>query len=194
MGYSKPRFVGWSNTELIRAAPSDPAAFEELFERHSIPLHGWLFARTNDLTASRELLSETFAEAWRSAPRFRGENDGSGSAWLYGIAKNRLHKHRERIGAQTAIRKRLGIRAALADDGGLDEIASRLDADIFSDCLREEFAELTTEQQEAIGYRIIDELSYEEVADRVGVDPITVRTRVFRGLQTLRAAMKGVSL
>ncbi len=194
MEHSRSRFVGWSDTELLRVARGDPAAFEELFERHSIPLQGWLFAQTNDLTASRELLSETFAEALRSAPRFRGENDRSGTAWLYGIAKNRLLKYRKRTGVQTAIRRRLGISAALGDDGGLDEIASRLDADVLSDCLREEFAELTAEQQEAIGYRIIDELSYEEVADRVGVDPITVRTRVFRGLQTLRAAMKGVSL
>ncbi|MHB1539301.1 MAG: RNA polymerase sigma factor [Solirubrobacteraceae bacterium] len=65
---------------------------------------------------------------------------------------------------------------------------------MLSDCLREEFAELTAEQQQAIGYRIFDELGYEEVAARVGVDAITVRTRVFRGLQTLRAAMKGVSV
>ncbi|MHB1809047.1 MAG: RNA polymerase sigma factor [Solirubrobacteraceae bacterium] len=192
MEHWRSRFIGQSDTDLLRVAAGDPTAFEELFERHSIPLQGWLFAQTNDLTASRELLSETFAEAWRSAPRFRGENDRSGGAWLYGIAKNRLLKHRRRTGVQTAIRRRLGTRVVLGDDGGLDEIASRLDADVLSDCLREEFAELTAEQQQAIGYRIIDELSYEEVAARVGVDAITVRTRVFRGLQTLRAAMKGV--
>ncbi|MHB1539302.1 MAG: RNA polymerase sigma factor [Solirubrobacteraceae bacterium] len=95
-----------------------------MFERHSIPLHGRLFAQTNDLTDSRELLSETFAEAWRSAPRFRGENDRSGSAWLYGIAKNRLLKHRKRTRVQTAMRRRVGFGAVLGDDGGLDELAS----------------------------------------------------------------------
>lgn len=194
MEHSRSRFSDRSDTELVRAAPDDPAAFEMLFERHSIPLHGWLFAQTNDLTASRELLSETFSEAWRSAPRFRGENDRSGSAWLYGIARNRLLKHRKRLGIQKAMRRRLGIGTALGDDGELDAIASRLDADVLSDLLRKEFAQLTAEQQQAISYRIIDELSYEEVAARVGVDATTVRTRVFRGLQTLRATIKGVSL
>lgn len=194
MGHSRARFVGWSDTELIRVAPSDHEAFEELFERHSFVLQGWLFAQTNDLAVSRELLAETFSETWRSAPRFVGKHDRSGTAWLYCIAKHRLLKHRRRTGVETAIRRRLRITGVLGDDGGLDEIASRLDADVLSACLREAFAELTAEQQQAIGYRIVDELSYEEVADLVGVNATTARTRVFRGLQTLRATMKGVSL
>lgn len=194
MGHSRAQFVGWSDAELIRTAPIDPTAFEELFKRHSIVLEGWLYGRTNDLNTSQELLADTFADAWRSAPRFRGEHDHSGTAWLYGIATRCLLKHRRRSGVETAIRRRLGVTFALDDDGGLDEIASRLEADELSDYLAKAFAKLTAEQQEAIGYRIVDELSYEEVAAQVGVDPTTVRTRVFRGLRTLRAAMKGVSL
>jgi RNA polymerase sigma factor (sigma-70 family) len=193
-GVSRARFNGWSDTELIRVAPSDPLAFEELFERHSIALQGWLFVQTNDVGVSRELLAETFAQAWRSAPRFRGEDDRSGGAWLYGIAKRRMLEHRRRNGVEMAARRRLGMAAVVGDDGGVDEIAWRLDADLLSTCLREAFAEPTSEQQEAIGYRVVDELSYQEVAALVGVNATTARTRVFRGLQTLRAAMKGVSL
>ncbi|MGP0103289.1 MAG: RNA polymerase sigma factor [Solirubrobacteraceae bacterium] len=194
MGYSRARFAAYSDTELIQAAPSDPAAFEELFERHSIALQGWLFAQTRDLSVSRELLAETFAQAWRSASRFRGEDDRSGGAWLYGIARHRLLKHHRRTGVETAARKRLGMRIVGGDDGGVDEIASRLDADDLGACLRAAFTALTSEQQQAIGYRVVDELSYEEVAARLGVNTTTARTRVFRGLQTLRSAIKGVSL
>lgn len=191
MGYSQAPFVGCSDTELIRSACSDAAAFEELFERHSIALQGWLYAQTRDVSASRELLAETFAQAWCSAPRFRGEDDRSGSAWLYGIAKRLLLKHRRRKSVETAARRRLGMPTTADEDGGIDEIASRLDADELSACLREAFAELTTEQQQAIGYRIVDELSYEEVAAQLGVNTTTARTRVYRGLQTLRATIKG---
>lgn len=193
MGYSRARFAGWSDTGLIRAASSDPAAFEELFERHSIVLQGWLFRQTNNLDASRELLAETFAEAWRSAPRFRAEHDGAGAPWLYGIAQRRLLKYSRRRGVETVVRGRLRHAIAAADDGGLEELASRLDAGTLSAGLREAFAKLTTEQQEAVGLRVVDELSHEEIAALTGVGAPTARTRVHRGLQSLRAAMKGVS-
>jgi RNA polymerase sigma factor (sigma-70 family) len=194
MGHSRGQFAGCSDTELIRTAPGDPAAFEELFERHSISLQRWLFEHTSDVGVSRELLAETFAQAWRSARRFRGEDDRSGTAWLYGIANRLLLKHYRRSGVETAARRRLGMRADWDDDGGLDGIVARLDANEVGVCLREAFEELTSEQQRAVGYRVVDELSYEDVAARLGVSAITARTRVFRGLQALRAAMKGVSL
>jgi RNA polymerase sigma factor (sigma-70 family) len=194
MGYPRGQFAGCSDTELIRTALADPAAFEELYERHSISLQRWLFEHTSDMGVSRELLAETFAQAWRSARRFRGEDDRSGTAWLYGIARRLLLKHYRRTGVETAARTRLGMRTACDDDGGLDEIIARLDANELSTFLREAFEQLTSEQQQAVAYRVVNELSYEDVAARLGVSPITARTRVFRGLQALRATVKGVYL
>src|ERR1700739_1552715 len=128
MGFSRARYVGWTDAELIRAAPSDQPVFGELFERHSFPLRGWLFTQTNDVDLSRELLAETFAEAWRSAPRFRGEHDRAGAPWLYGIAQRRLLTHRRRRNVETAVHRRLNFAAGVGEDGGVDEIASRVDA------------------------------------------------------------------
>jgi RNA polymerase sigma-70 factor (ECF subfamily) len=182
-------FAELSDAGLIRAARTQPAAFEVLFERHAMALRQWLFAQTGDPAVSHDLLAETFAQAWRSRRRFRGEDDGAGAAWLYAIARHLVHQHYRRRRIETAGRRRLGMASLGSDDGGIEQLSARLDARELSPAVREAFANLTAEQQAAIGYRVIDGLSYEEVAVRVGCSPPTARVRVFRGLQTMRSAI-----
>ncbi len=180
---------GRSDSELLRGARRDPAAFEELFERHAMPLWQWLFAQTGDAGVAHDLLAETFAQAWRGMRRFRGRHDRSGGAWLYGIARHLVHQHRKRGRIESAGRRRLAMATAISHDGGIEEIAFRIDAHELAPAVRDAFAELTPDQQRAIDYRVVQELSYEEVAACLDCSTITARTRVFRGLQTLRAAI-----
>jgi RNA polymerase sigma-70 factor (ECF subfamily) len=178
-----------TDADLIRAARTEPAAFETLFERHATALRQWLFAHTGDTTLSQELLAETFAQAWLGLRRFRGEGDRSGAAWLYGIARHLVHQHYRRRRVETAGRKRLGMALIASDDGGLDGMPASLDAKELSPAVREAFAQLTAEQQAAIGYRVVDELSYGEIAVRLRCNTVTARTRVYRGLQTMRSVI-----
>jgi len=178
-----------SDTELIRAARSDPAAFEALFERHAMVLRRWLFAQTGEEAVAQDLLAETFAQAWRGLRRFRGEDERSGGAWLYGIARRLLHQHYRRRRVETAGRSRLGMATAASHDDGTEEIAFRIDAHELSGAVREAFAGLTPEQRQAIGCRVVEERSYEDVAARLGCTPGTARIRVFRGLHALRTAI-----
>ena len=190
---TKP-FVEQSDVQLIRAARREPAAFEALFERHATALRQWLFAQTGDASVSHDLLAETFAQAWRGRRRFRGEDERSGVAWLYGIARHLVSQHHKRGRIETAGRRRLGMATVTRDDGGIEELPSRLDAHGLSAELREAFAGLTAGQRAAIGYRVIEELSYEEVAARLRCSPVSARARVFRGLQSMRSAItKGAS-
>ena len=190
MEHSKARLAACSDAELIRMARGEPDAFRELFARHAAALQAWLFAKTQDGAVSVELLAETFAQAWRSAPRFRGDDERAGTAWLYGIARNLVLQYQKRERVQHRARRRLGMRLEI-DTGGIDEVERRIDDGDLSAPVREGFAALNVEQQRAIRYRIVDGLSYEEVAIRLGVSTATARTRVFRGLQVLRAKMRG---
>ncbi|HEX4034849.1 MAG TPA: RNA polymerase sigma factor [Solirubrobacteraceae bacterium] len=178
-----------SDCELIRIARRRPAAFEALFERHAAPLRGWLLAQTRNPAVSHDLLAETFAQAWKSAPRFRGTDARSGVSWLYGIARHLLHQHYRKGRVETSARKRLQMTTTPHDDGGIDDASWHVDAESLSAEVREFFALLTDDQRAAIGYRVVDELSYEEISLRLGCTPETARTRVFRGLQTMRSAI-----
>jgi RNA polymerase sigma factor (sigma-70 family) len=192
MGHElKPPLGARSDAELIRASREDPGAFEELFERHAPVLRQWLFAQTGDATASQDLLAEVFAQAWRGVGRFRGEDD-AGAAWLYAIARNLLRQHYKRGRVETAGRRRLGMATASSDDGGIDAAAGRIDASRLSAHVREAFEELTPEQRRAIGYRVVEGLSYEEVGAELDCSAIVARSRVFRGLKALRTGIGSI--
>lgn len=81
-------------------------------------LDRWLTAQTGDATIAHELLAETFAQAWRGARRFRGADERSGAAWLYGIARNLLRQHYRQGRVETAARRRLGIATLTSHDDG----------------------------------------------------------------------------
>lgn len=152
-------------------------------------------AQTGDATVAHDLLAETFAQAWLSAARFRGTDERSGAAWLYGIARNLLRQHHRHGRVDRTARQRLARASIWSEDDGTEEIAQRIDARELAPAVRDAFAELSSEQQAAIAYRVIDELSYREVATRLDCTTVTARTRVFRSLQTLRAAIaKGAAL
>jgi RNA polymerase sigma factor (sigma-70 family) len=173
-------------SELIRRARDDPEAFAALFDRHAVALRQWLYAQTGDAGIANEMLAETFAAAWRGVRRFRGETEGSGEAWLYGIARNLVRQHRRRGRIETTARRRLAMSVSAADDGGIDAAVGRIDAAALSPIVRAAFDDLSLEQQRAIGYRVIGDLSYEELGTRLGCDPVTARTRVHRGLRAMR--------
>jgi RNA polymerase sigma factor (sigma-70 family) len=178
-----------SDRELIRESRTDPAAFEELFDRHAMLLQRWLTAQTRDGAIANELVAETFAQAWRGRRRFRGGDEQSGSAWLYGIARNLLRQHFKKGRVETASRRRLAMEPGVTHLDDIDEIDRRIDASELSPAVRAAFAELTREQQLAIGYRVIEELSYEEAAKHMECSTPTARTRVFRGLDALRTTI-----
>jgi RNA polymerase sigma factor (sigma-70 family) len=108
---------------------------------------------------------------------------------LYGIARHLLHQHYRRGRVERSARRRLGMATATVTDGGIDELPGRIDARELSAEVREAFATLTPDQQRAIGYRIVEQFSFEEVAAQLGCNTTTARTRVLRGLQALRTAI-----
>jgi RNA polymerase sigma-70 factor (ECF subfamily) len=48
---------------------------------------------------------------------------------------------------------------------------------------------LSPEQRDAVQLRVVDEMSYDEVASRLGCTPGAARTRVSRGLRHLESAL-----
>lgn len=178
-----------SDEELVRSARRDPAAFEVLFERHAALMQRWLISQTGDPAIAHDLLAETFALAWREARRFRGGGEGTGAAWLYGIARNLLRRHYRDGKVQTRARQRLALATQTTHDDDAHRIDFGLDARDLAPAVRAAFDELTPEQQAAVRYRVIGELSYAEVARELSCSTVTARTRVFRGLQALRAAV-----
>jgi RNA polymerase sigma-70 factor (ECF subfamily) len=159
---------------------SDPAAFAELYRRHSSAVYAWFHRRL--AWAAVDLTAETFAQAWLSRRRFRDEREGSALPWLLGIARNVLRESARRDRIETRARERLGLPLDLATSDGYDEVDARLSP---RRALAESLAELPAHERRALELRVVDELPYRQVADELAIRPAAARLRVSRALRRL---------
>jgi RNA polymerase sigma-70 factor, ECF subfamily len=161
----------------------------ELFDQHAREILGFLARRTNDPEAAVDILAETFAAAFEGRGKFRGGDPGSERAWLFAIARNQLTDHFRSERAHGSAVRRLGIERRELTDTEYDRIEELAGTEQLRDLVADEVERLPSEQQDAVRLRLIDELSYDEVAERLGITQQAARARVSRGLRTLRAAV-----
>jgi RNA polymerase sigma-70 factor, ECF subfamily len=169
-----------SDSSLLAAARTDPHAFRELYERYATRIHAFHLARCRDEHSAHDLTAETFAQAWLSRRRFRDEAGGSAGPWLFAIARHVLLTTVRRGRLEQSACERLGMLDAL------DRPASPEPAETWLDGLHQALADLPEGQREAIELRVVDDLDYDGVAERLDTTPAAARVRVHRGLAALR--------
>ena len=178
------RYEGLSDASLLQNAERDPGAFAELYARHVAAVHGWLRRRIE--WAASDLTAETFARAWLHRQRFRDDRNGSALPWLLGIAGRLLADavRRERI--DTRARERLGLPVDLAGEDGYTEVEARLSPRL---ALERALRSLPAHERDALELRVIDELPYGQVAQRLDIRPAAARLRVSRALRRLAVSV-----
>ncbi|TCO58036.1 RNA polymerase sigma factor [Actinocrispum wychmicini] len=161
---------------------------ERLYDEHARSLHRYL-SRRLDTTTADDLVSETFLVAWEQRHRYEPER-ATVRAWLYGIATNLLKRH-----ARSEIR---GLRATAREVGravtgeGIDTVAvSRADAHRKARQLGSALAELRPAERDVLLLVAWAGLRPVEVAEALGVEVGTVRSRLHRARSALRAHLEG---
>lgn len=173
---------------MARIARGERAAFDTLYERYLPLLLSWSLKQTGDRELSADLVSEVFAAALIASPRYRQSRGSSLTAWLLGIARNKLRESWRRRRVENDARRRIGITALELSDADLervDELAS-LDSHVLA-----LLDALPADQREAVTRRVLDERSYEEIAAELRCSESVIRQRVSRGLRTLRSELEG---
>jgi RNA polymerase sigma-70 factor (ECF subfamily) len=182
-----------TDAELLSLAHRDPQAFREFYERYAVWMHAWFQRETRSESAALDLTAETFAQAWHGARRFRDMADGSGAPWLFGIARNLLRQYHKHNRIETAARARMGLPAAFAESDEFDQVDERVEAARLKPALRLAVGALPAGQREALELRVIEQLSYDEVAGRMGCTTNAARIKVVRALKALTLQLRGVA-
>lgn len=193
MGKGQTLRVLKTDAELLAAARSEPQAYREFYERYAVWVRAWFQRETGSETAALDLTAETFAEAWHSSRRFRDMAGGSGAPWLFGIARNLLRQYHKHNRIETAARARLGLPAAFAESEEFERVDERMEAARLGPALQDAVGALPAEQRQALELRVVQQLSYDEVAGRLGCSQNAARLKVSRALKALTATMRGVA-
>ena len=169
---------------LLATTRAEPSAFGAFYRRHEDRVLGYFLARVGDPEVAADLTAETFAAALASAHRFRPRKTPA-SAWLFGIARNKLAMSRRHGRVDARARRRLGMAPLVLTDESIERI-TELDHTALA-----LVDELPGDQQDAVRARVIDERDYAEIAKDLRCSEAVIRKRVSRGLGTIRAHMEG---
>jgi RNA polymerase sigma-70 factor (ECF subfamily) len=183
------RLSGRSTSLLVRAR-EDPCEFGAFYAAYSERVLAFLVRRVLDPDTAFDLLSETFAKALQRQEQFRGHSAEQEQAWLFSIARSEL-SHFWRSGkVERAAVARLAITVPALSHTDYDRIESLAGLSALDLPLSRAFGALPADQRHAIELRVLEDLSYPEVADALGVPEPTARARVSRGLRALARAVE----
>jgi RNA polymerase sigma-70 factor (ECF subfamily) len=169
-----------SDGELFARAVDDPAAFEEIFERHGASVLSYVRSRMGP-DAAEDVVAETFLVAFRHRERFDPSYE-SARPWLLGIATNLVRRRRRDERAYLEGMRR--VPGSVPDDGSGD--IERLDAERMRPALVDALMALSTDDRETFLLVAVGELTYAEAAAALDVPVGTVRSRIHRARSVLR--------
>jgi RNA polymerase sigma factor (sigma-70 family) len=178
-----------SDSELLAASATEPSLFTELYRRHAEDLLRYFVRRTLDPEAAADLTAETFAHAFASRTTYR-DTGANGVAWIYGVARHQLGRFFRSGRVDRSARRRLGMRERQLPPADYERIEDLVDLAPIRGAIVEALESLGEEQREALRFRVIDELSYPEVARRLACSEANARQRVSRGLRRLALVLQ----
>jgi RNA polymerase sigma-70 factor (ECF subfamily) len=170
-----------SDASVIAASSARPEAFAAIFDRHYGAVHAYLSRRVGAGKAD-DLASAAFAVAFERRAEFR-DAVGSARPWLFGIATNLLRN--EWRAQQRALAALARVEAAGGDPTGTTGDAEAGGSVVLARVL----GELDPGQRDVLLLYAWEGFSYEEIATALGVPIGTVRSRLARARDRLRAAL-----
>lgn len=161
-----------------------------VYREHSRSVLVFLTRRTFDAELAMDLTAETFAQALLSRRRFHGTSVDEERAWLFGIAAHMLSRSLRRSRTEDRAMRRLGLERPGIDRDEIDAVLELAGLADLRGAVQAGLQTLSEEHREAVRLRVVEELSYEEVARRLQVSEPAARARVSRGLRALAETLQ----
>jgi RNA polymerase sigma-70 factor (ECF subfamily) len=181
----------WALVQLCMSG--DDAACTRLVTDYQRMVYQLALNLLGDRQEALDLSQEVFLRVFRMLPQFRGRS--SLKTWIYRIvvtqALNRQRWWRRRRRAQqVALEDHVARHGELADLRGHDRPDRALQRTETAGRVWDALDSLPFEQRAVVVLREIDGLSYEEIANSLGLAVGTVKSRLARARQTLRLALR----
>jgi RNA polymerase sigma-70 factor (ECF subfamily) len=166
---------------LKRSAKGDEEAFTILYRRHADVLYRFAFRMTGSSWGAEEIVQDVFMTLVREPGKYDAER-GTLPAFLFGITRNKIMTHNERLPREISLVER-------QEDGSGGGLTLR---DSFTPAMwaeqrerlekvRAAVMELPVEFRETVVLCELEEMSYEQAARMLDCPIGTIRSRLHRG-------------
>ncbi|MBX7138535.1 MAG: sigma-70 family RNA polymerase sigma factor [Oligoflexia bacterium] len=186
---------------IARIQKGDRDAYRLLVEKYKQRAFSIAFGVLRSREDAEDVVQESFVKAYLSLPDFRG--DSSFYTWLYRIVYNMAVDLKRRKGRNPVNSNSLSSQAGqnsaedlnVIDNLSSDSVGSvpgpheALNRKEQGHRLEQVLGTLSSEHRAVITLREIDGLSYDEIAEAVGITKGTVMSRLFYARKKLQAAL-----
>lgn len=173
--------------ERIRAG--DVNAYEALVAAYEKNVYNLALRMTGNPADAEDMAQEAFLKAYRSLSEFRG--DSKFSVWLYRIVSNVcldfLRRQKRRQAYSLSVEDDEGEETQLDIPDTAQSPEDLLERKLTREAVHQGLALLPPDQRQILLLREIQGLSYEEIADVLGIEVGTVKSRIFRARKKLCA-------
>lgn len=185
-----------SDERLVeRFQQGDQQAFELIIERYEQKVWNLAFRLTGDQQDAYDLAQEAFIKVYRYLAQFRGQS--TFSTWLYRVVTNSFYDEMRKRKRRPNIALSLDESIATSD-GELNREMPSLDAGPEELSLQRELQQavqaalvrLPTDYRIVLVLRDLQDHSYEEIADMLGLNLGTVKSRISRARLALRKLLQ----
>lgn len=164
-------------------------AFNSLVERYQGPVFNLCLRLVGDRLAAEDATQDAFLSAFRSISRFEG---GSFRSWIFRIAANQSKDELRRRGRRPAVSLNV-----TTEDGdteidlpdSAESATDLLERHAVADGIQQALLGLPFDQRQAVLLSDLHGYHYEEIARITGANVGTVKSRIHRGRERLRAIM-----
>lgn len=171
-----------SDESLVEETLLRPEAFAELVARYQDRICNLAYRITGDAEESKDLAQETFIKAYTALTSFR--KDARFSPWLYRIAINLCLNYRKRRREKISIEEE-----SVVDSTGLTP-AEAAEQHETQQQVQQAILSLPESYRVVLVLRHINDLTYQEIAQALGIPVGTVKARLFRARQMLQERLR----
>ena len=179
--------------EIVRRVlEGDADAFGAIVDEYQKNVYNLALRMTGNPEDAQDMSQEDFIKAFNSLESFRG--DSKLSVWLYRIVSNvgldflRSRKRRQTVSLKTWTTEGRNLRAGKYRNlSAMPE--EELNRRLTQEAVRKGLLSLPEDQREILLLREIEGLSYDEIAQALGLEAGTVKSRIFRARKRLCAQL-----
>ena len=179
--------------ELVRqAAHGSTTAFEQLVLSYQTQVYNLALRMAGNPEDAMDLSQEAFIKAWRGLATYRF--DSAFSTWLYRLTSNVCIDFLRRQKKQKVVPLQVTDDTGEERDLSIPDPTPGPEETLLARSDREQVAQalgrLEPEYRQALTLRVVNGLSYAEIADILGIREGTVKSRIARAREKMRAAMQ----
>ena len=177
---------------IRRAQHGDADAFEQLLLEHQKNVYNLCYRMAGNPDDAMDLSQETFLRAWRCLDQYQFAS--AFSTWLYRLCSNIcidfLRKRRRQQTVPLTFEDADGEEQTYAVPDAQPLPEEQVELKLTRETLAAAMAQLLPEHRAVLQLRVVNEMSYEQIADVLDIQIGTVKSRLSRARNQLKKILE----